>query len=72
MSRQARGVDPHWEGFQPGTSALVFSLSPYAAERLAVALQRPAVSADIYGYPETYQPRDCGARECCVDVDRAL
>ena len=72
VSRQARGVDPHWEGCQPRTSALVFSLSPYAAERLAVALQRPAVSADIYGYPETYQPRDCGARECCVDVDRAL
>ena len=53
-------------------ATLVFSLSPYAAERLAVALQRPAVSADVYGYPDYYKPRDCGARECCVDVDRTL
>ena len=73
VSRQARGEDAQWtDGCQPRTSALVFSLSPYAAERLAVALQRPAVSADIYGYPETYRYRNCGARECCVDVDRAL
>ena len=75
VSRQARGVESQCgtEGCQPQcTSALVFSLSPYAAERLAVALQRPAVSADVYGYPETYRPRDCGARECCVDVDRTL
>ena len=75
VSRQARGVESQCgtEGCQPRwTSALVFSLSPYAAERLAVALQRPAVSADVYGYPETYRPRDCGARECCVDVDRTL
>ena len=75
VSRQARGVESQCgtEGCQPQcTSALVFSLSPYAAERLAVALQGPAVSADVYGYPETYRPRDCGARECCVDVDRTL
>ena len=75
VSRQARGVESQCgtEGCQPQcTSALVFSLSPYAAERLAVALQRPAVSADVYGYPETYRPRDCGARECCVHVDRTL
>ena len=75
VSRQARGVESQCgtEGCQPRwTSALVFSLSPYAAERLAVALQGPAVSADVYGYPETYRPRDCGARECCVHVDRTL
>lgn len=74
VSRQARGVESQCgtEGCQHWTSALVFSLSPYAAERLAVALQRPAVSADVYGYPEVYTPRDCGARECCVDVDRTL
>ena len=79
VSRQARGASGSgsMQGDMCGTgglqtSALVFSLSPYAAERLAVALQRPAVSADVYGYPETYQPRDCGARECCVDVDRTL
>ena len=75
VSRRARGEDvscDHIACHAKWTSALVFSLSPYAAERLAVALQRPAVSADIYGYPETYRPRDRGARECCVDVDRTL